>query len=141
MTAAFSHLLIKSSNPRLIFLTSGSATLEGHLQLFLPAGSTVPAAGWPKGDLRARQSYKVTKTALNMLMLTWHWVLKDDGVKTWSISPGFLATDLSGNTDAMRAAGGGDPALGGSLLRSVLEGERDADVGKVIMQNGKVQAW
>lgn len=140
-TAAFVPLLLKSSNPRLIFLTSGGATLEGHFQGFLPARAPVPTAGWPKDGLHAGQGYKACKTALNMVMLTWHWILKEDGVKTWSVAPGFLATALTGNAEALKAAGGGDPALGGSLLRSIIEGERDVDVGKVVMQNGQVQPW
>ena len=35
---------------------------------------------------------------------------------------------------------GGLPATGGDLIRKVVEGERDADVGKVVTQDG-VQPW
>ncbi|KAF2815602.1 NAD(P)-binding protein [Mytilinidion resinicola] len=36
--------------------------------------------------------------------------------------------------------GAGDPAVAGDFIRSVLEGARDADVGKVILRDG-VQPW
>ena len=41
-------------------------------------------------------SYRSTKTGLNMLMREWTKILKNDGVKVWAISPGFLATGLAG---------------------------------------------
>lgn len=76
-----------------------------------------------------------------MLMLTWHWLLKENGVKTWAISPGFLATHLGGDQEKLKQLGAGEPWLGGDLIKRVIEGERDADVGKVVAQNGKVQEW
>jgi hypothetical protein len=76
-----------------------------------------------------------------MLMLTWHWLLKENGVKTWAISPGFLATRLGGDQEKLKQLGAGEPWLGGDLIKRVIEGERDADVGKVVAQNGKVQEW
>jgi NAD(P)-dependent dehydrogenase (short-subunit alcohol dehydrogenase family) len=116
--------------------------LIGHSKGPIPARGPGAPAGWPKtGPFTAGQAYKTAKTAINMQMLTWHFILKDDGVKTWSISPGFLATNLTGNAEALRKAGGGDPSLGGDLLRRVLEGERDNDVGRVVTQNGAVQDW
>ena len=41
-------------------------------------------------------SYRSAKTGLNMLMREWYRLLKNDGVKVWAISPGFLATGLGG---------------------------------------------
>lgn len=139
-TAAFAPLLIKSQNPRLLFLTSGTATLAGNQKGLIPARMGDIPAGWPK-DVTLGMAYRTAKTGLNMLMLTWHWVLKPDGVKTFAISPGFLATNLVGNKEALKAAGAGDASLGGDLIKRVIEGERDADVGKVVTQNGVVQEW
>ena len=70
----------------------------------------------------------------------WHRTLLNDNVKVHTISPGFLATGLGGNTEASKAAGAGDPALAGGFVRDVVEGKRDADVGKVITRQG-VQDW
>ena len=67
-------------------------------------------------------------------------MLKEDGVKVWCISPGFLATGLGGNSEASKHAGAGDPATAGQFVRSVLEGETDSDVGRVINKDG-VQPW
>lgn len=72
-----------------------------------------------------------------MCMLTWYWILKEDGVKTFAISPGFLATNLgSVGPDKLRAAGAKDASVGGDLVRRVVQGERDGDVGKVVSQDG-----
>ncbi|KAK7215773.1 hypothetical protein V2G26_003776 [Clonostachys chloroleuca] len=140
-TAAFAPLLIKSKNARLLFLTSGTANLTGHEQALIPARAASVPKGWPKEGLIGGQAYKACKTALNMVMITWHWFLKDDGVKVWSISPGMLATNLTGNPELLRKAGAGEPSLGGDLIKRVLEGERDADVARVVTQNGAVQPW
>lgn len=70
----------------------------------------------------------------------WHRTLKQDGVKVWAISPGYLATGLGRGVDSNKSAGAGDPTLGGDFIKDVLEGKRDADVGKVILRSG-VQAW
>ncbi|KAK1540793.1 short-chain dehydrogenase [Colletotrichum paranaense] len=141
MTHAFAPLLIKSSDPRLLFITSGLSTLNGiesaGLLPFQPG--TVTAAGWPK-PYTPQAGYRSSKTALNMVMQNWHWLLKADGVKVWCISPGFLATGLGGNPDALKKMGAGAPSQGARLIQQVVEGERDADVGKVVNKDG-IQPW
>ncbi|POR36724.1 Uncharacterized protein TPAR_03075 [Tolypocladium paradoxum] len=139
-TAVFTPLLLAAPSPRLVFLTSGMSTLAGNAKTFLPPWAPNPAGGWPKTDLVATQGYKACKAALNMIFLTWHWILKEDGVKTFCVSPGFLATNLGGRPELLKRAGAGDPAIGGELIRKVVEGERDADVGKVITSDG-IQPW
>lgn len=67
-------------------------------------------------------------------------MLKEDGVKVWCISPGFLATGLGGNQEANKNFGAGDPATAGHFVLSVLEGSRDGDIGRVINKDG-VQPW
>jgi NAD(P)-dependent dehydrogenase (short-subunit alcohol dehydrogenase family) len=139
-------LLIKSTDPRLLFITSGLSTLTGCSQSLMPQvgnAKTQPPgvpAGWPKPFLFVPVGYRSSKAALNMMMLNWHWILHADGVKTWSLSPGFLATGLGGNPEALKKAGAGDPSLGGEFIQAVIEGERDADVGKVINRGG-LQPW
>lgn len=75
-----------------------------------------------------------------MMMREWCRVLAEDGVKVWCISPGFLATGLGGNPEMLKKMGAGDPVVAGLFVRSVLEGKRDADVGKVVNRDG-VQPW
>ncbi|KAK7424466.1 hypothetical protein QQX98_000431 [Neonectria punicea] len=117
MTAAFVPLLLKSTSPRLVFLTSGLSTLEGSSATLVPKLVTSIEPGWPKTGILAHVAYRSSKLALNMVMVAWHSLLKVDG------------------------AGAGDPSLGGDLIKRVIEGERDADVGKVVTQNGEVQPW
>ncbi|RMZ73390.1 Short-chain dehydrogenase [Pyrenophora seminiperda CCB06] len=142
MTHTFAPLLIASSNPRLLFLTSGLASLETCAKgMDSKLASGPPPKGWPKPQSMASTAYRSSKTALNMMMLYWKKTLEVDGVKTFSISPGFLATGLGGvGPDVLRKVGAGDPGLGGALIRDVLEGKRDGDAGVVVSQNG-VQPW
>lgn len=93
-------LLLKSSDPRLLFVTSGTSTLTGTDNFSHPAMARInasPPKGWPKPkEMNPIESYRSAKTGLNMLMRQWHRILLNDGVKVWAISPGFLATGLGG---------------------------------------------
>ncbi|KAL4877762.1 hypothetical protein BJY04DRAFT_209668 [Aspergillus karnatakaensis] len=139
LTSAFIPLLLASSNPRLLFVTSGTATLAGSENQSIPM-NRVPDAGWPKQGGLNIPAYRSAKTGLNMMMREWDRVLKNDGVKVFAISPGFLATGLGGNPEMLKKMGAGDPAVAGGLFRDVLEGGRDGDVGKVVSRDG-VQPW
>ncbi|KAH8674266.1 hypothetical protein BX600DRAFT_378351 [Xylariales sp. PMI_506] len=139
-TEKFVPLLLRSSDPRLLFITSGLASLDKMSQAHYPAPPPIPA-GWPKNGRYTPSAYRASKTALNMMMLCWHWVLKEDGVKVWSISPGYLATGLGGPRATAGRKGAGDASIGGKLIMEVIEGERDADVGKVVSASGGIQAF
>ncbi|KAH6886384.1 hypothetical protein B0T10DRAFT_461833 [Thelonectria olida] len=141
VTATFAPLLIKSSNPRLLFITSGLSTLEGSSKGLLPNVAMQAPSGWPKEGLLTSFAYRASKAGLNMTMLVWHSLLKGDGVKTWCISPGFVHTGLGGMPDKMKEGRAGDPATSGDFIKRVLEGERDEDAGKVVHVGGGVQAW
>lgn len=138
MTTVFVPLLLESSNPRLLFITSGTSTLEGTTNMAL-AVNQYPPKGWPKANF-AVPAYRSSKTGMNMMMREWHKTLKEDGVKVWCISPGFLATGLGRGKEANIKMGATDPAEGGKFVRRVVEGQRDGDVGKVILRDG-VQPW
>lgn len=128
-------LLLKSADPRLIFV-NGLSNLSQASEQYFP---TLPLpAGWPKKEVLPFETigYRASKTALNMVMLDWNHKLKADGVKVWCVGPGFLATNLGGIPEMAKQMGGGHPSLGGRLLRSVVEGERDADVGKIVVKDG-----
>jgi len=100
ITTLMMPLLLESSDPRLMFVTSGTATLAETERFDLPMFQRLnasPPAGWPKDNImNPVTSYRSAKTGLNMLMREWCRILKNDGVKIWAISPGFLATGLSG---------------------------------------------
>ena len=138
MTNTFVPLLLKSSDPRLLFVTSGTSTLaetEDH-SIFL---SHAPPKGWPKQGFGI-PAYRSSKTGMNMMMREWERLLREDGVKVWCISPGYLATGLGGDQEGNKQMGAGDPSVGGEFIKDVVEGKRDQDVGKVI-RNGSIQPW
>lgn len=134
----FVPLLLESINPRILFIASGTATLTGQRAEKLPLDRP-PPRGWPKQHLHW-SSYRSAKTGLNMMMREWTRLLKEDGVKVWAVSPGLLATGLGGDRDALKKMGAHDPEVGADLIRHVIEGGRDDDVGLVVNKDG-VQAW
>ncbi|KAH8647261.1 hypothetical protein BX600DRAFT_484537 [Xylariales sp. PMI_506] len=140
MTHVFMPLLLKSADPRLLFITSGLSSLQKTSAKFYPAPRP-PAAGWPKDISFDTMAYRSTKTALNMMMLNWAWRLSEDGVRVWAVAPGFLATGLGNEAELLRARGAGHPSIGGNFIRDVVEGKRDADVGKVVHSDGTVQPF
>lgn len=145
MTETFMPLLIKSQDPRLLFITSGMSSLTSAGDASHPRYHN-PPAGWPKPPGFSAISYMSSKTALNMMMLDWHRLLKNDGVKVWCISPGFLATGLGGNPEMLKKMGAGDPSIGGNFIKDVIEGKRDELTGKVVASGASwatsgVQPW
>jgi NAD(P)-dependent dehydrogenase (short-subunit alcohol dehydrogenase family) len=121
------------SSPRLVFV-AGLSQITVAAKNYFP---TPPQpAGWPKKIEFETIGYRCSKVALNMLMLDWSFKLKEDGVMVWAVGPGFLTTDLGGIREMAVKMGTKHPSAGGRLLRSVVEGERDADVGKLINKDG-----
>jgi NAD(P)-dependent dehydrogenase (short-subunit alcohol dehydrogenase family) len=139
MTHTFVPLLLKSSDPRLLFIASGTSTLAGTTDPAIPVNK-IPAKGWPKQEFVSVPAYRSSKTGMNMMMREWTRMLTEDGVKIWCISPGLLATGLGGNKELLKRIGAEDPALGANFIRDVIEGAHDQDVGKVISRNG-IQPW
>jgi NAD(P)-dependent dehydrogenase (short-subunit alcohol dehydrogenase family) len=138
VTTTFMPLLLASSSPRLLFVTSGLSSLNtaanGKISATIRETSK---RGWPKPFTPSQIAYRSSKTALNMMMLDWVRQLEPDGVKVFGISPGFLATGLSGmGSEFMRNIGAGDPSTGGDFIRDVVEGKRDEDAGKIINRDG-----
>lgn len=109
-----------------------------HLQRL----NTSPEEGWPKlSEVNPITSYRSTKAGLNMLMREWTRILKNDKVKVWAISPGFLATNLGGvPKETLLKMGALEPHVGGEFIRDVVQGKRDEDVGKVVRSN-MIQPW
>lgn len=138
VTHALVPLLLESADPRLLFITSGTSTLEEQGNTAIPVNRS-PEKGWPKPMLFI-PAYRSAKTGMNMMMLEWARLLKEDGVKTWCVSPGQLATGLGPGAEMNKKMGAQDPAIGGAVIKGVVEGERDADVGKVVKKDG-VQSW
>jgi NAD(P)-dependent dehydrogenase (short-subunit alcohol dehydrogenase family) len=139
LTHTFMPLLLKSSDPRLIFITSGTSPLaeSGETSLFV---NKSPEKGWPKKSLLGVPAYRSSKTGLNMMRREWTRLLREDGVKTWCVSPGYLATGLGVGSAGNKQAGAIDPSIGAGFVRLVVEGGRDDDIGKAIRKDD-VQPW
>ncbi|KAI2615407.1 NAD(P)-binding protein [Hypoxylon sp. NC1633] len=145
LTTLAAPLLLRSADPRLMFVTSGTSTLAETESTDNPSLARInssPPAGWPKQIVGFNvTSYRSAKTGLNMVMREWHRLLKNDGVKVWAISPGFLATGLGGiGAERLKQMGALDPSKGGQFVRDVVQGKRDGDVGKVIRAD-MIQPW
>ena len=70
MTSTFVPLLLKSHDPRLLFMASGTSALTGTENPALPINK-IPNAGWPKTDLAANANlpaYRSSKCGMNMMM-------------------------------------------------------------------------
>ncbi len=142
VTHVFMPLLLRSpAEKRLLFITSGMSTLTRTRDRFFPLESA-PHAGWPKRLPLDHTAYRSSKTALNMVMVNLRYHLAEDGVKTFAVSPGFLATG-PGNIgqENMKKGGAGHPSIGGNFTKDVVEGKRDADEGRVVFNDGTVQPW
>ncbi|KAH7372180.1 hypothetical protein BKA64DRAFT_728913 [Cadophora sp. MPI-SDFR-AT-0126] len=134
LTSTFAPLLLNSSSPRIIFLASGTSSLTtaGVSPLGMDKS---PAAGWPKQGF-SLPAYRASKAGLNMVMREWARILREDGVKVWGVSPGFLATGLGMGAELTKKMGAVEPQVGAEVIRGVVEGERDEDVGKVVKKDG-----
>ncbi|KAL6713639.1 hypothetical protein ACLMJK_009104 [Lecanora helva] len=130
VTQAFLPLLMKSQKPYLIHVSSG-------------LGSVSQAADKSASNYSAAfPAYRASKAALNMLM-TQDWKeLEGKGVKVFAFCPGLVESNLRGTGEMERSAGGraGDPDVSGKTVLKMLEGERDADVGKFVHKDG-VYGW
>lgn len=127
---AFTPLLLKSSNPYLLHISSalGSLNRASDQQIW---DSVI--------DIRA---YRMSKAALNMLTVQDSKVLGKQGVKVFAVCPGLVVSNLRGRGDEQRSAGGkaSDPEESGRTMLRIVEGGRDADVGKFVHKGG-VYPW
>jgi NAD(P)-dependent dehydrogenase (short-subunit alcohol dehydrogenase family) len=87
-------------------------------------------------------SYSVSKAALNMLTVKYTKILGEKGVKIFVVCPGLVRSYLRGHSEEEVSSGGraGDPTVSGQLILDVIEGKRDADVGRLIHKDG-VYSW
>ena len=132
---AFSPLLLKSSNPYSIFVSSGAGSFGRAIERL--KGTRV-AAPEPKNG----GSYQVSKAALNMIALRQHAEFAEQGLKVFAICPGFVVSNLRGTSEELRSGWGkASPAsMSGEFMLDVLEGKRDEDVGKLVWKDG-VYDW
>ena len=129
----FRPLLLKSKNPYSIYVSSGQGSF-GQL-----AGKPeVYNRGPPKGE-----AYRVSKAALNMIAVCESMEYGPLGLKVFAMCPGLVRSKLRGPSEEEQSAWGhaGDATVSGETLLSIVQGKRDADVGKLVYKNGGVYPW
>ncbi|KAF2135277.1 uncharacterized protein K452DRAFT_330270 [Aplosporella prunicola CBS 121167] len=130
-TEAFLPLLLRSADPRLIFVSSSMGSLTHAADPASPYYISKVDRDWTE--------YRASKAALNMIMIELHKSLRPQGVRVWGADPGLLATNFIGAEKA-KEVNAPDPSVGGELVASVVRGDRDAQVGKVVGRYG-VSPW
>ena len=128
MTEAFRPLLAQSKDARLIFVTSRLSSISLRLQ---PDHERYNVSLAP---------YRMSKTALNMWAACAAKEGKEQGIRVWTLDPGFVVTNLGGNKEALKQMGAGSPEVSAQTILGIVEGKRDADVGKLIYKDG-IYPW
>ncbi|KUJ09722.1 NAD(P)-binding protein [Mollisia scopiformis] len=132
VTESFLPLLEKSKDARLIYVTSDLGSITERSD---PSGKyyKLPAV-----------SYRMSKSALNMLAMCHHAELGPKGVKVWTFNPGYVVTNLSGTGEAGRQEriknGAGDAKESAEGILKLVDGRRDQDVGKFVNKDG-IHPW
>lgn len=128
VTEAFVPLLEKSNDARLIHVTSDLGSITERSDPSSPYHK-LPAL-----------TYRMSKAALNMLAMCHHVELGAKGVKVWMFNPGYVVTNLSGTGEKGRQErirdGAGDPRKSAEGIVKLIDGSRDADVGKFVNKDG-----
>lgn len=126
----FHPLLLKSSNAYSIFVSSGL----GSLGMASDFNHPMSQSSW--------LPYRMSKAALDMLAIQEHRVKSKEGIKVFAMCPGLVKSNLRGTEENQINAGGraGDPDVSGRTMLSLVEGKRDADVGKFVHKDG-VYPW
>ncbi|WWD15624.1 hypothetical protein CI109_100046 [Kwoniella shandongensis] len=139
-TRMFIPLLLKSTTPRLLFMTSTVSSLTETSITAYPYNTPPKEKGWPKTDIGFNiAAYRASKTALNMQARDWHQVLQADGVIVHLIDPGRVATEFGGGDPTEKIkTGASTPDVPAGLVKRVIEGELDQDRGKIVGINGIV---
>ncbi|MCJ1478716.1 hypothetical protein MMC13_007399 [Lambiella insularis] len=128
VTDAFLALLQKSSDPRLIYVSSSL----GSITLRLDAS---------RKQLGGAVAYRASKAALDMLAAC-HHADYGETIKVFAFDPGLVVTNLAGEDqrEALAARGAGSAAGSAQTALSIIDERRDADVGRFLYKEG-VHPW
>jgi NAD(P)-dependent dehydrogenase (short-subunit alcohol dehydrogenase family) len=131
----FRPLLFKSSNPYSIFVSSAAGSFGRAIERFKGKREKPP-------EPQNGGAYHVSKAALNMIALREHIEYGEKGLKVFAMSPGFVVSNLRGPSEELRSGWGkaGPARVSGKTILSILDGERDEDVGKLVRKDG-VDEW
>jgi NAD(P)-dependent dehydrogenase (short-subunit alcohol dehydrogenase family) len=126
VTNAFLPALRRSARPRIVNISSGTASMGWSTG----TGRQFPAVG-------AGAAYRSSKTALNALTVFYAQALADDGFKVNALAPGLRTSDLN----ARSAASDGDPAeAAAGVVRLALLPD-DGPTGEFLSWDGTTVPW
>ena len=131
VTQAFAPVLLQSSTPRVIYVSSVLGSIQTR--------------GDPKDVAydEAYKAYRISKAALNMLAACDAWEYKDK-VKVFAYCPGYVITDLAGMREAKEKAGIAKSPDGSARgLLAIAEGRRDEENGLFLHdeKTGELYPW
>ncbi|KAJ9606356.1 hypothetical protein H2200_009317 [Cladophialophora chaetospira] len=131
VTQAFAPLLLKSSNARIIYVSSALGSIQKRGD---------PDYMAYDADFK---TYRISKAALNMLAACDAWEYKDK-IKVFAFCPGYVITDLAGEREAKEKAGIAKTPDGSARgLLAIAEGKRDAENGLFLHDEklGELYPW
>jgi NAD(P)-dependent dehydrogenase (short-subunit alcohol dehydrogenase family) len=114
VTNAFLPVLRLSARPRIVNISSGTASLAASTG---QAEGIIAFSSRPSGALGA---YRSSKTALNELTVLYANALADEGFKVNALAPGARRTDLNGPARTSSAAGDPAEGAGGAVALALL---------------------
>ena len=130
-TQAFAPLLLQSSTPRVIYVSSALGSIQMRCD--------------PKSIAynEAYKVYRTSKAALNMLAACDAWEYKDK-MKVFAFCPGYVITDLAGQREEKEKAGIAKSPEGSARgLLAIAEGKRDEENGLFLHDEkaGELYPW
>jgi NAD(P)-dependent dehydrogenase (short-subunit alcohol dehydrogenase family) len=133
LSEAMVPLLKKSANPRIIHVSSAT----GSISLRLNKEASPTAYNFDA------KPYRMSKSALNMLVACQHVQMKDWGCKVFAYCPGYVLSNLGGEKErASKIANGAQsPEVSAKGILETVEGKRDEHVGKFLRSTGGVFPW
>ncbi|OTA92030.1 hypothetical protein M434DRAFT_387820 [Hypoxylon sp. CO27-5] len=120
VTEAFLDLLRKAAHKpsRLVFVSSSTGSITHAADPNLPYHNAGGA-----------MEYRISKAAVNMMMVMYYARLKPEGLLVFGADPGLCATNFTENAAALRNRGAAEAWQGGERVASVIKGD---DVGRVL---------
>lgn len=137
LTDALAPLLKKSTDPRIINVSSGLGSIGARLD-------SNDAYYHHPGD-----SYRMSKAALNMASANQKYNHREQQFKVWSYCPGFVVTDIVFG-DAARGeearkerkeAGAESSETSAQGILDIVEGKRDVEINLFVQRYGKIWPW
>ena len=135
VSAIFRPLLFKSAKPYSVYISSGLGSMG------ISSDKTHPYY-YPHQGIPNAETYRASKAALNQIALQESILYRETPLKVFVMCPGLVVSNLRGTSEDARTGWGmaGDPEVSGQTLLSIIDGKRDADVGKFVHKDG-VYPW